>query len=55
MVLWANGCVLVVTLLVGYAFALNTPVAWVYGMLAGQLLALLWLLLLYRKDRALCV
>ena len=55
MVLWANGCVLVITLLVGYAFALNTPVAWVYGMLAGQLLALLLLLRLYRKDRALCV
>jgi O-antigen/teichoic acid export membrane protein len=55
MVLWANGCVLVVTLLVGYAFALNTPVTWVYGMLAGQLLALLLLLQLYRQDRALCV
>jgi O-antigen/teichoic acid export membrane protein len=55
MVLWANGCVLVVTLLVGYAFALNTPVAWVYGMLAGQLLALVWLLMLYRKDRAVCL
>jgi O-antigen/teichoic acid export membrane protein len=55
MVLWANGWVLVLTLLVGYAFALNTPVAWVYGMLAGQLLALVWLMLLYRKDRAVCL
>lgn len=55
MVLWANGWVLVVTLLVGYAFASNTPVAWVYGMLAGQLLALVWLLLLYRKDKAVCL
>ena len=51
-VLWANGWVLVVTLLVGYAFASDTPVAWVYGMLAGQLLALAWLMVLYRKDRA---
>ena len=55
MVLWANGWVLVVTLLVGYAFASNTPVAWVYGMLVGQLLALVWLLVLYRKDRAICL
>lgn len=52
MVLWANGWVLAVTLLVGCAFASNTPVDWVYGMLAGQLLALVWLLRLYRKDRA---
>lgn len=53
--LWANGWVLVVTMIVGYAFAYKTPVAWVYGMVAGQLLALIWLLLLYRKDRAVCL
>ena len=51
-VLWVNACVLAVTVLVGYAFALNHPVAWVYGMVAGQVLALVLLLQLYRKDRA---
>ena len=51
-VLWVNACVLAMTVLVGYAFALNNPVAWVYGMVAGQVLALLLLLQLYRKDRA---
>jgi len=53
MVLWVNGCVLAVTLLVGYALALNNPVAWVYGMLAGQMVALVLLLTLYRKERVL--
>jgi O-antigen/teichoic acid export membrane protein len=53
MVLWVNGCVLAVTLLVGYALALHHPVAWVYGMLAGQVVALVLLLALYRKERAL--
>jgi O-antigen/teichoic acid export membrane protein len=53
MVLWVNGCVLTVTLLVGYAAALHSPVAWVYGMLAGQVVALVLLLTLYRKERAL--
>ena len=51
-VLWVNACVLAVTVLMGYAFALNNPVAWVYGMVAGQVLALALLLQLYRKDRA---
>lgn len=51
-VLWVNACVLLVTVLVGYAFALNNPVDWVYGMVAGQVLALMLLLQLYRKDRA---
>jgi O-antigen/teichoic acid export membrane protein len=51
-VLWVNACVLVVTVLVGYAFALNNPVEWVYGMVAGQLLSLVLLRQLYRKDRA---
>ena len=54
-VLWVNTCVLVVTILVGYAFALNNPVTWVYGMVTGQVLALLLLLQLYRNDRAVCL
>ena len=52
MVLWANGCVLLATVVVGYACALTTPVAWVYGMVAGQVLALVWLLHMCRQDRA---
>ena len=51
-VLWINACVLAITVLVGYAFALNNPVDWVYGMVAGQVLALVLLLQLYRKDRS---
>lgn len=51
-VLWVNACVLVVTVLAGYAFALHNPVNWVYGMVAGQVLALALLLQLYLKDRA---
>lgn len=51
MVLWANGCVLLATVVVGYACALTTPVAWVYGMVAGQVLALVWLLRMCRQDR----
>ena len=51
MVLWANACVLLATVVVGYACALSTPVAWVYGMVAGQVLALVWLLQLYLQDR----
>ena len=52
MVLWANSGVLLVTVLVGYVCAQNTPVAWVYGMVAGQVLALAWLLHMCRQDRA---
>ena len=52
MVLWANACVLLATVVVGYASALTTPVAWVYGMVAGQVLALVWLLHMCRQDRA---
>jgi O-antigen/teichoic acid export membrane protein len=52
MVLWANACVLLATVVVGYACALTTPVAWVYGMVAGQVLALAWLLHMCRQDRA---
>mgnify|MGYP000228689290 FL=1 len=51
-VLWVNACVLAVTVLVGYVFALNNPVEWVYGMVAGQVLTLALLLQSYRKDRA---
>jgi hypothetical protein len=52
MVLWANACVLLATVVVGYACAQNTPVAWVYGMVAGQVLALVWLLHMCRQDKA---
>jgi O-antigen/teichoic acid export membrane protein len=52
MVLWANGCILLATVVVGYACALTTPVAWVYGMVAGQVLALVWLLRMRCQDRA---
>jgi len=55
MVLWANACVLLATVLVGYACALSTPVAWVYGMVAGQVLALVWLLRMCRQDKVLVV
>lgn len=55
MVLWANGGVLLVTVVVGYACALTTPVAWVYGMVAGQVLALSWLLHMRRQDKAMGV
>ncbi len=54
-VLWVNASVLIVTVLVGYAFALKHPVDWVYGMVAGQVLVLVLLLQLYRKDRAMHV
>jgi O-antigen/teichoic acid export membrane protein len=52
MVLWVNGYVLLATVVVGYACALTTPVAWVYGMVAGQVLALAWLLSMRRQDKA---
>jgi O-antigen/teichoic acid export membrane protein len=50
-VLYANACVLVVTVVVGYALARIEPIHWVYGMVAGQLLACAWLLQLYLQDR----
>lgn len=49
-VLWVNGLVLAATALLGYGFALLSPVAWVYGMIAGQLVAVVWLLCCYRAD-----
>ncbi len=52
MVLWANACVLLATVVVGYACALSTPVAWVNGMVAGQVLALVWLLSMCRQEKA---
>ena len=55
MVLWANACVLLATVVVGYTCALSTPVAWVYGMVAGQVLALVWLLRMCRQDKAMVV
>lgn len=55
MVLWVNSCVLLATLVVGYACALRTPVAWVYGMVTGQMLALACLLHMCRKDQMLVI
>jgi hypothetical protein len=55
LVLWANGCVLLATVVVGYVCALTTPVAWVYGMVAGQVLAVSWLLHMRRQDKAMGV
>lgn len=52
MVLWANGCVLLATVAVGYACALSTPIAWVYGMVTGQALALVLLLRMLHQDKA---
>jgi hypothetical protein len=49
-VLVVNLCVLLATVFVGIAFAINNPVDWVYGMVAGQVLVLLLLAQLYRKD-----
>jgi O-antigen/teichoic acid export membrane protein len=53
LVLWANALVLVVTVIVGYVFAQSCPIDWVYGMVVGQSVALVWLYKLYRKDRVL--
>jgi O-antigen/teichoic acid export membrane protein len=52
MVLWANGWVLLATVAVGYACALSTPIAWVYGMVTGQVLALTLLLRMLHQDKA---
>lgn len=49
-VVWVNGLVLVVTGAVGAALSHIEPVYWVYGMIAGQLLSLVWLLQCYRED-----
>lgn len=49
-VLWVNGMVLFVTLVVGYVMARIDPVLWVYGMIAGQLLPIALLVRCYRLD-----
>ena len=49
-VLSMNGLVLAVTVVSGYGFALLSPVAWVFGMVAGQLVAVVWLVRCYRAD-----
>lgn len=49
-VLSMNGLVLAVTVVSGYGFALLTPIAWVFGMIAGQLVAVVWLVRCYRAD-----
>lgn len=50
MALWANALILFVTAVVGYSMARHEPVLWVYGMLAGQVVATIWLIRLYRQD-----
>ena len=49
-VLSMNGLVLAVTVVSGYGFALLSPIAWVFGMIAGQLVAVVWLVRCYRAD-----
>jgi O-antigen/teichoic acid export membrane protein len=51
LVLWVNAGVLLVTIVVGYSFARVSPVAWVFGMLIGQVLAMLYLLQLRQQDK----
>jgi O-antigen/teichoic acid export membrane protein len=53
LVLWANAWVMAVTVGVGFAFAQSSPIDWVYGMLAGQAVALAWLYRLYARDQVL--
>lgn len=51
MVLVVNLLVLLVTVGVGYPLATKDPVLWVYGMLAGQVFAAVWLFGLYHQDK----
>jgi O-antigen/teichoic acid export membrane protein len=51
MVLAVNALVLLVTVGVGYPMAKHDPVLWVYGMLAGQAVAVMWLARLYHQDK----
>lgn len=51
MVFIVNLLILFVTVGVGYPMARYEPVFWVYGMLAGQVVAVTWLILLYHRDR----
>ena len=50
MVLWANACVLLATVVVGYGCSLSSPVLWVYGMVAGQVLAVIMIQYVARQD-----
>ncbi len=50
LVLAVNALVLIVTFLVGYHMASQDVVLWVYGMLAGQVVAVVWLFSLYYRD-----
>lgn len=51
MVLIVNALVLLVTVGVGYPLAQKSPVLWAYGMLAGQAVAVVWLLRQYDQDK----
>jgi O-antigen/teichoic acid export membrane protein len=51
LVLAVNAAVLLVTACVGYPLATLDPVLWVFGMLAGQALAVVWLWCLYHRDK----
>lgn len=53
LVLWANAWVLGATVIVGYLFAQSSPIDWVYGMVVGQSVALMWLYGFYRIDKVL--
>ncbi len=53
LVLLANACVLAVTVAVGSAFAQSNPINWVYGMVAGQVVAFVCLYRLYAHDQVL--
>ena len=55
LVLRMNAGVLLITMFVGYSCARVSPVAWVYGMLIGQVFAMLYLLRLRYQDKAVCV
>ncbi len=46
----ANAVILLVTLGVGYPMAQHDPVLWVYGMLAGQLVAVMGLVYSYQRE-----
>lgn len=50
LVLAVNALVLFVTFFVGYLMASQDVVLWVYGMLAGQVVAVVWVFSLYYRD-----
>jgi len=51
MVFIVNLVILIITVAIGYPMARYEPVFWVYGMLAGQVVAVMWLIRLYHDDR----